>query len=119
MRRCAPSGAAAPTATQTFAPSGQPASKRSRCPTSAAERSPSRRMAAAGFAGTIAPMTAVAAVGQRVLPRGWSDLGRQLGIWFGFALLYQFARGMADRNPAKALANGHHVVDIETRFAHR
>ena len=64
-------------------------------------------------------MTAVTAVGQRVLPRGWSDLGRQLGIWFGFALLYQFARGMADRNPAKALANGHHVVEIETRFAHR
>ena len=44
----------------------------------------------------------VAAVGRRHLPRGWSDLGRQLLIWFGFAVLYQVARGFADRNSAKA-----------------
>ena len=59
------------------------------------------------------------AVGQRILPRGWSDLGRQLAIWFGFALLYQIARGAADRDPAKAFANGRHVVAFEQRFAHR
>ena len=64
-------------------------------------------------------MTAVTAVGQRLLPRGWSDLGRQLAIWFGFALLYQLARGAADRDPAKAFANGHHVVAFEQRFASR
>jgi hypothetical protein len=61
----------------------------------------------------------VATVGRRHLPRGWSDLGRQLLIWFGFAILYQLARGVADRNPAKAFANGRHVVEIETRVAHR
>jgi hypothetical protein len=53
------------------------------------------------------------------LPRGWKDLGIQLLIWFGFALLYQLARGLADRNPAKAFQNGYHVVHLETRVAHR
>jgi hypothetical protein len=61
----------------------------------------------------------VAAVGRRHLPRGWSDLGRQLLIWFGFAVLYQVARGFADRNSAKAFANGYHVVRIETHVVHR
>jgi hypothetical protein len=61
----------------------------------------------------------VATLGRRHLPRGWSDLGRQLAIWFGFAILYQLARGLADRNPAKAFHNGYQVIDIETRVAHR
>jgi len=59
------------------------------------------------------------AVGRRHLPRGWADLGRQLAIWFGFAVLYQLARGLADRDPAKAFQNGYHVVHLETRIAHR
>jgi hypothetical protein len=61
----------------------------------------------------------VVAVGRRYLPRGWGDLGRQLLIWFGFAILYQLARGIADQNPARAFANGYHVVDIETGVFHR
>ena len=59
------------------------------------------------------------AAGRRHLPRGWSDLGRQLAIWFGFAVLYQLARGIADRNPAKAFANGQAVVQFETHVTHR
>jgi hypothetical protein len=59
------------------------------------------------------------AAGRRHLPRGWSDLGLQLGIWFGFAVLYQLARGLADRNPAKAFSNGHAVFDFEIRVTHR
>jgi hypothetical protein len=59
------------------------------------------------------------AVGRRHLPRGWSDLGRQLAIWFGFAVLYQLARGLADRNPSKAFQNGLAVVNFETRVTHR
>lgn len=59
------------------------------------------------------------AAGRRHLPRGWSDLGRQLAIWFGFAVLYQIARGIADRNPAKAFANGLAVVRFETHLTHR
>jgi membrane-associated phospholipid phosphatase len=63
----------------------------------------------------------VAAVGRRHLPRGWSDLGRQLLIWFGFAVLSQLARGLAERlnDPSKAFANGYHVVRIETHVFHR
>ena len=59
------------------------------------------------------------AVGRRHLPRGWSDLGRQLAIWFGFAVLYQLARGIADRNPSRAFANGYAVINFETRVTHR
>jgi hypothetical protein len=59
------------------------------------------------------------AAGRRHLPRGWSDLGRQLAIWFGFLVLYQLARGVADRNPAKAFQNGLAVVNFETGVTHR
>jgi membrane-associated phospholipid phosphatase len=64
-------------------------------------------------------MSAMAAVGRRYLPRGWSDLGRQLAIWFGFAVLYQLARGIADRNPSKAFSNGLAVVHFETSVTNR
>src|SRR5919201_6907999 len=50
---------------------------------------------------------------ERFLPRGWGDLALQLGIWFGFGLVYQVARGLADRSPAEALQNGRHVIDVE------
>jgi hypothetical protein len=58
-------------------------------------------------------MTAIAAIGRRYLPRGWSDLLRQLVIWFGFFFAYQIARGFADRDPTKAFANGLGVIHIE------
>jgi hypothetical protein len=50
---------------------------------------------------------------ERFLPRGWGDLVLQLGIWFGFGLVYQVARGLADRTPAEAFQNGRHVIDFE------
>ena len=59
------------------------------------------------------------AAGRRYLPRGWSDLGLQLAIWFGFAVLYQLARGVADRNPTKAFDNGRAVFDFEVGVTHR
>ena len=46
-------------------------------------------------------------------PRGWRDLGLQLGIWFGFLLLYQIARGVADRDPSEAFENGRLIIDLE------
>jgi PAP2 superfamily len=61
-------------------------------------------------------MTALAAAGRRYLPRGWSDLGRQLLIWFGFLLAYQLVRGFADRDPTAAFSNGLRVIDFEQRF---
>lgn len=60
-------------------------------------------------------MTAIAAAGRRFLPRGWTDFGLQLVIWFGFVLVYQVARGVADRNPAAAFENGLKVIDLERR----
>jgi membrane-associated phospholipid phosphatase len=58
-------------------------------------------------------MTTIAAAGRKVLPRGWADLARQLAIWFGFLLVYQAARGIADRNPAQAFDNGLRVINLE------
>ena len=60
-------------------------------------------------------MTAIAAAGKR-LPRGWTDLGRQLLIWFGFVLAYQVVRGVADRNPTRAFENGWRVINLEQRL---
>jgi membrane-associated phospholipid phosphatase len=61
-------------------------------------------------------MTAAIAAGRRFLPRGYADLARQLLIWFGFILAYQVARGVADRDPTRAFANGWRVIDIEQRL---
>jgi membrane-associated phospholipid phosphatase len=58
-------------------------------------------------------MTTLAAAGRKVLPRGWGDLARQIAIWFGFLLVYQAARGIADRNPAQAFENGLRVINVE------
>ena len=58
-------------------------------------------------------MSVLVSAGRRVLPRGYADFGRQLAIWFGFLGAYQVARGVADRNPARAFDNGLHVIGIE------
>ena len=52
------------------------------------------------------------------LPRGKLDLLRQLGIWFGFLLAYQIARGAAKGDPARAFANGRHVINFEYGQTH-
>lgn len=58
-------------------------------------------------------MTTLTSVGNRVLPRGWGDFARQILIWFGFLLVYQAARGIADRDPARAFENGLKVITLE------
>lgn len=50
------------------------------------------------------------------LPRGWRDLAFQVVLWLGFLLLYQLARGLANRDPATAFANGLEVIEIEKRL---
>jgi hypothetical protein len=62
-------------------------------------------------------MRTMVATGRRYLPRGWSDLGVQLVIWFAFVFAYQVARGVADRNPTRAFANALRVIDFEQRAA--
>jgi len=61
---------------------------------------------------------AVVAAGRRILPRGWTDFGRQLVIWFGFFFAYQLARGIGNRNPAEAFMNGWRVLTFEQRTTH-
>ena len=56
---------------------------------------------------------AVAKIGSQYLPRGWRDLGRQLAIWFGFLVVYQVVRGLADRDPTQAFQNGLMVIGWE------
>jgi membrane-associated phospholipid phosphatase len=63
-------------------------------------------------------VTAVVAAGRRILPRGWTDFGFQLAIWFGFFFAYQLARGFADRNPATAFWNGWRVLTFEQNTTH-
>ena len=60
-------------------------------------------------------MTAVVALGRRFLPRGWTDFGRQLAIWFGFLTVYQLARGLAGHDRVVALAHGEWVIHTENR----
>jgi membrane-associated phospholipid phosphatase len=62
-------------------------------------------------------MTGAINAGRRYLPRGYADLGLQFLIWFGFLAAYQVARGVADRDPTRAFANGWKVIDLEQRMA--
>jgi membrane-associated phospholipid phosphatase len=62
-------------------------------------------------------VTAAIAAGRRLFPRGYADFGYQLLIWFGFLAAYQVARGVADRDPTRAFANGWRVIDVEQRLA--
>ena len=50
---------------------------------------------------------------RQIFPRGWRDFVLQLGIWVGFGLAYQLARGFADRDPHEAMVNGRLVIDVE------
>jgi membrane-associated phospholipid phosphatase len=50
----------------------------------------------------------------RRLPRGWAHLGFQFLIWIGFYVVYQVARGAADRSVASAFHNGEWVLQKES-----
>src|ERR1700752_4361516 len=50
----------------------------------------------------------------RVLPRGWSDVLRQLLLFVGAYLLYQVVRGVVDGNDvAQATWNAYKVISLE------
>src|SRR6187551_384620 len=62
-------------------------------------------------------MTASLAAASRRLPRGWAHLGAQFGLWMGFYVAYQVARGLADHGGvATAYANGEWVIDFQRRL---
>jgi membrane-associated phospholipid phosphatase len=47
------------------------------------------------------------------LPKGWGDLGRQIGILVAVDLVYEVARGIADSQRADAIAHGQWIIDLE------
>jgi membrane-associated phospholipid phosphatase len=47
------------------------------------------------------------------LPKGWGDLGRQIGILVGVDLVYEVVRGVADSQRADAIAHGAWIIDFE------
>jgi membrane-associated phospholipid phosphatase len=63
-------------------------------------------------------VTALAAAGRRVLPRGYADFLGQLVIWFGFYFSYLGVRSIADRNPSTAFLNGFRVIGWEQSLTH-
>jgi membrane-associated phospholipid phosphatase len=56
--------------------------------------------------------SAAEAIGSR-LPKGWGDLGRQIGLLVLVDLAYETVRGIADGQRAVAFAHGQQVIDIE------
>jgi hypothetical protein len=51
-----------------------------------------------------------------LFPRGPADFALQVLIWGGFVLLYQVARGVADRSTEAAFDNGRWIIDFEVRL---
>jgi membrane-associated phospholipid phosphatase len=47
------------------------------------------------------------------LPKGWGDLGRQVGILVGVDLAYTAVRGIADSERTAAFTHGNQVIDFE------
>ena len=58
-------------------------------------------------------MSSFVAETSRRLPRGWAHLAFQFVIWMGFYVVYQVARGAADRSVAHAFQNGEWVLRTE------
>ncbi len=55
---------------------------------------------------------ALEAVGSR-LPKGWGDLGRQLGLLLVVDLIYETARGLAEGKKSEAIHHGQQLIDLE------
>jgi len=55
---------------------------------------------------------AFAAVSSR-LPKGWGDLGRQIGLLVLVDIAYETVRGLADGSRSVAMAHGQQVIDFE------
>jgi membrane-associated phospholipid phosphatase len=48
------------------------------------------------------------------LPRGWAHFGLQFAFWIGFYVVYQAARGLADRDGVgTAFANGEAIIEFQ------
>ncbi|HUF01193.1 MAG TPA: phosphatase PAP2 family protein [Gaiellaceae bacterium] len=61
-------------------------------------------------------MSSLVAETSRRLPRGWAHLALQFAIWMGFYVVYQIARGAADRSVYEAFQNGEWVLRTEQQL---
>jgi len=53
-------------------------------------------------------------IGARILPRGWTDLLRQIGCFVCAFMLYDLVRGLADNGTSyKPFGNAMRIIDIE------
>jgi len=53
-------------------------------------------------------------LGSRVLPRGWKDLIRQIGLFVAAFLLYDLVRGLTNSsNPYKPFGDAMKIIDLE------
>ncbi len=53
-------------------------------------------------------------IGTRVLPRGWTDLLRQIALFFGAFMLYDLVRGLVDNpNSYKPFGDAMNIIDLE------
>ncbi len=55
---------------------------------------------------------AISRIGER-LPRGWSDVFRQLGLFLLADICYETVRGIADGQQSAAFLHGQQVIDLE------
>ena len=56
---------------------------------------------------------AAAAIEARLLPQGWTDLGRQILLFCGAYYLYRVVRGQVDGRAAAAFDNARDLIDLE------
>ncbi|MFO7572317.1 MAG: phosphatase PAP2 family protein [Gaiellaceae bacterium] len=61
-------------------------------------------------------MSTFVAETSRRLPRGWAHLILQFAIWMGFYVVYQVARGAADRSVYDAFQNGEWVLRTQQQL---
>jgi membrane-associated phospholipid phosphatase len=47
------------------------------------------------------------------LPKGWGDVGRQIGILVGVDIAYELVRGIADSQRADAITHGSQIISFE------
>lgn len=52
-------------------------------------------------------------LGSRVLPRGWKDLIRQIGLFAAAFLLYDFVRGLTSTNGYKPFGDATKIINFE------
>ncbi len=84
------------------------------CPPSRLARRASKEQRRHGRVAAL--VTGYAHTASRIFPRGALHLLAQVGVWLGFYVVYQMARGAADRGVTEAFANGKLLIETQQRL---